>query len=174
MTADWPEDEPTEAADAPTAPLNTDGGPIGAERAARLLELVAAGTTVPKACAALGVKREAFWHLHARDGAFRDAVYQARLMGVEALADEILELADNRLQDPKDRALAIEARKWLLTKLMPRRYGDKVDVSVNQGRTIESMTDAEILAEIARLRAAGASTGAAPEESGPDQLTRLH
>lgn len=174
MVADWPEDEPTEAADAPTAPLNTDGGSIGAQRAARLLELVAAGTTVPKACAALGVKREAFWHLHARDGAFRDAVFQARLMGVEALADEILELADNRLQDPKDRALAIEARKWLLTKLMPRRYGDKLDLSVNHGRTIESMTDAEIDAEIARLRAAGVTAGEAEAEPSPDQLARLH
>jgi len=171
VAADWPEadvDEPERP------PLNTDGGALGPERAGRLLEMVSAGTTVPKACAALGVKREAFWHLHARDGAFRDAVYQARLMGVEALADEILELADNRLQDPKDRALAIEARKWLLTKLMPRRYGDKLDLSVNQGRTVESMTDAEIDAEIARLRSSGVTAGETEAEPSPDQLSRLH
>ena len=157
--ADWPEDEPTEAPDQP------QGDPW-----ARVCELIAAGTLAPKAIAACGLTRGEFWSRHARDMAFRDAVYQARLLGIEALADEILEIADSRA-DPRHRTVQIEARKWLLTKLMPKRYGDKVDLNVTSARSVEQMTDAEITA---RLRALDAADHAAASAAGPDESSTVH
>ena len=155
MVADWPDDEPTGAPDEPQRPRE-----ITPEVGERICHLIAAGNTVPKALTMVGVTKGVFWSKHARDGAFRDAVYQARLMGVEALADEILEIADSRA-DPRHRAVQIEARKWLLTKLMPRRYGDKVDLNVTTQKDVERMTDAEIVARLKYLRGRDSAGGAA-------------
>ena len=160
MAHDWPEDEPT----------GDPGGPQGhreitPEVAERICHLIAAGTAVPKALVQVGVSRGQFWSKHARDGAFRDAVYQARLMGVEALADEILEIAEEK-SDPRHRQVRIDARKWLLSKLLPKRYGDKVDLTVSQSKPLEQMTDAELYERLRHLEGAArvaASAGSADE-----------
>jgi hypothetical protein len=41
-------------------------------------------------------------------------------------ADEIVELADRGELDPRDRQVRIDARKWIMSKLAPRRYGDRL------------------------------------------------
>ena len=168
MAQDWPEDEPTGPPDAPQGHRE-----ITPDLAERICHLIAAGTAVPKALVQVGVSRGQFWSRHARDGAFRDAVYQARLMGVEALADEILEIADSRA-DPRHRAVQIEARKWLLTKLMPRRYGDKVDLQVTTQKEVERMTDAEIVARLKAIRGGAASDGAAEAGGGSHEPPTVH
>ena len=51
----------------------------------------------------------------------------------DKMADEILSIADNGKTDDnvivqRDR-LRIDSRKWLLAKLHPKKYGDKLDVA---------------------------------------------
>ena len=41
-------------------------------------------------------------------------------------ADEIVEIADGET-DAQDRRVKIEARKWIVSKLLPRTFGDKVE-----------------------------------------------
>lgn len=60
---------------------------------------------------------------------------RAKEEGIERFADEIAEIADNESQDifnpakvARDR-LRIDSRKWLLSKLIPKKYGDKLDVT---------------------------------------------
>jgi hypothetical protein len=68
----------------------------------------------------------------------------ARVVQMHLLADSILEIADDGSQDTvvndKGRAekntewitrtrLKLDTRKWLLAKLLPRVYGDKLDVT---------------------------------------------
>ncbi len=43
-------------------------------------------------------------------------------------ADEIREIADNQSLDPNSRRVMVDARKWIASKLMPRVYGDRLDV----------------------------------------------
>ena len=43
-------------------------------------------------------------------------------------AEEIVDLADNST-DPKKTRLQIEARKWVACKLLPKKYGDKLDIT---------------------------------------------
>ena len=168
MAHDWPEDEPTGPPDEPQGPRE-----ITPDLADRICHLISAGMTVPKALAAVDVSKGLFWSKHARDGAFRDAVYQARLMGIEALADEILEIADSRA-DPRHRAVQIEARKWLLTKLMPRRYGDKVDLNVTSQKEVERMTDAEIVARLKAIRGRDSADGVAEAGGGAIEPPTVH
>lgn len=61
---------------------------------------------------------------------FRAQYTRARELAVEVMAEEILELADADGVSPgavaRDR-LGVETRKWLMGKLKPKKYGDKVE-----------------------------------------------
>ena len=67
---------------------------------------------------------------------------RAKEQGIERFADEIAEIADNESQDifnpskvARDR-LRIDSRKWLLSKLIPKKYGDKLDLDVKGDQNI--------------------------------------
>lgn len=59
----------------------------------------------------------------------------------ELLADEIIELADESVDDIKGdksdaarvqaRKLQVDSRKWAASKMKPKKYGDKVDLTSN-------------------------------------------
>jgi hypothetical protein len=112
-----------------------------------ICEGLAAGRTLKDVCAkesmpdASTVRR---WVLNADHPL--SAKYQiARTLGLHEMADSLLEIADNtekdfrpgtnqdgaKIVDEKaiNRAkLQIETRRWLLSKLLPRQFGDKVHV----------------------------------------------
>ena len=59
----------------------------------------------------------------------------------DLLAEEILSIADNgsnadNVIVQRDR-LRIDSRKWLLSKLQPKKYGDKLDVGVTGNITLQ-------------------------------------
>ena len=69
----------------------------------------------------------------------------ARQLGLDAMADELLEIADdgsgditydaqgNRIVNGEHinrSRLRVDTRKWYLSKLAPKRYGEKVDLNV--------------------------------------------
>lgn len=71
---------------------------------------------------------------------------QARDLGLEAMADELFDIADETTKDTftdkdgNDRPnnewitrsrLRVDTRKWYLSKLAPKRYGDRLDVAVS-------------------------------------------
>lgn len=66
-------------------------------------------------------------------------------MGLEVMADELFDIADETSQDTITDAegnarpnsewitrsrLRVDTRKWYLSKLAPKRYGDRLDVAV--------------------------------------------
>jgi hypothetical protein len=86
---------------------------------------------------------------------------RARETGLQKLGDDVLALADsadeNNYQAVK---LAIDARKWYLSKLMPKVYGDRqhLDVESKVEVTQSMPTDAEL----ARILAAAIAETQAP------------
>ena len=54
---------------------------------------------------------------------------RARLVGYHTMADELIEISDNPAADKdvvqRDR-LRVDTRKWLLSKALPKIYGDKL------------------------------------------------
>lgn len=84
---------------------------------------------------------------------FRDQYAQAKVDGAEALAEEMFEIADDATndymvdieldEDGKEKAagyrlmgeniqrskLRIDTRKWYLSKIMPKKYGDKLELN---------------------------------------------
>jgi hypothetical protein len=84
----------------------------------------------------------------ATNESFRDQYTRAREAQADALFEEILEIADDTSRDTivkegKDGAeyeaansewinrsrLRVDARKWMASKLAPKKYGDKLDVN---------------------------------------------
>lgn len=61
------------------------------------------------------------------DEAFRDKYERARDAQADALADEIVDIADGdgEESDPQRDRLRVDARKWVAAKLKPKKYGDK-------------------------------------------------
>lgn len=53
---------------------------------------------------------------------------RAKSDGLEAIANDTLAIADDDDLDPNDKRVRIDTRKWLLSKLVPKVYGDRLDV----------------------------------------------
>ena len=81
---------------------------------------------------------------------FQQRYTQAREVQAEFMADELLELADDATEDltgegqPNRIAvqrskLKIDTRKWVASKLLPRKYGDRIDMKVTGELSLAEM-----------------------------------
>lgn len=122
-----------------------------------LLEDIANGFSLSAALQRLDPAPSYWW---AKDCLRRDSDLKARyqeavLDRADRLAEELLELADTPMPKGLDGPAAsawvqqlrvrIDVRKWAASKLAPRLYGEKLDVSVTETRI--SVTAALALAE---------------------------
>jgi len=72
---------------------------------------------------------------------------QAKEESADALADEMLDIADDSERDYTEEGrvntehvqrarLRVDTRKWIASKLKPKKYGDKLDLNANHAGTI--------------------------------------
>lgn len=77
---------------------------------------------------------------------FSERYTRAREAQAETHADRLIEIADNDTIDPNHKRIMVDTRKWVASKLKPKRYGDKAEVehSGNVGLTVNvvRLTDA--------------------------------
>lgn len=89
---------------------------------------------------------------------FADHYARARDAQADALADEMLDIADDGSNDWMERSekkgggweengeaigrsrLRLDARKWIASKLKPKKYGDKLDLDHSGGMSIQVIT----------------------------------
>jgi len=114
--------------------------------AKRICAELADGVSLRAVCKADDMPSEATvraWALDDVEG-FSAHYTRARELGYERLADDILEISDDGSndtyvdQDGNPRTdqdviarsrLRVDSRKWMLAKMLPKRYGDKLDLS---------------------------------------------
>jgi hypothetical protein len=139
------------------------------EIAAEICERLAAGESLRAICRDLHMPEEAAvrqWVAKDLNG-FASQYAQAREAGYHVMADEILEIADDSSHDtvhteqgerPDSEWIArsklrVDSRKWLLSKMLPKVYGDtqKIDLSNTDG-TLQ-LTEAARAARVAELLA---------------------
>lgn len=110
---------------------------------------VAAGEAASTALAEREVNRRTFWAHLAKDDEAANKYARAKSLGLERLADEIIDIADARegdvmLDEETGRRLIdneavqrarlrVDSRKWLLSKLAPKKYGDKLGLTGGDG-----------------------------------------
>lgn len=61
--------------------------------------------------------------------AFSDQYAKAREIGYRDMAEEILEIADDKAGDAQRDRLRVDSRKWLLSKALPKIYGEKLETT---------------------------------------------
>ena len=116
-----------------------------AELAERVIDaMVGNGLSLRKACLMHDVSAQTVLRAVDADRALAEQYDRARAAVIERLADEVMELADapvatldNGATDPglvRQRQLQVDTRKWFLSKLAPKVYGDRLDVQVSDTR----------------------------------------
>lgn len=85
-----------------------------------------------------------------RYASFREQYEKARVAGLEMMADEIMEISDAPVGSTQTGAtdsgavqkqrLQVDTRKWLLSKLLPKKYGEKVDLNHQGGFSLTVIT----------------------------------
>ena len=107
-----------------------------------LLEAIANGASLTGALERLEPAPSYFWAKKClrNDPNLRQRYEQACEDRVDRMAEELLELADTPIPDHLDgpgksawvnqKRLQIDARKWVTSRLYPRRYGERLDMAV--------------------------------------------
>ena len=101
-----------------------------------ILEEVAAGEGVTKGLKARKLSQRSFWGHIAQDPAAADAYAQARVRGLDRISEDALDIADDGALAPDDRRIRVDTRKWLLSKLAPKKYGDKLGLTDGEGKPL--------------------------------------
>lgn len=144
------------------------------EVADAICERLANGETLRAICRDEAMPPEATvrrWALDDVQG-FAAQYARARDLGLDAMAEGLLEIADEADTVQKVGAdgetmevafdsvavqrnkLRVDARKWLLSKMAPKKYGDKLQHTGDGGGPVEvrNLSDAELAAKIAALK----------------------
>lgn len=126
-----------------------------------ILERIAEGESLNKICKddAMPSKSTVFKWLTEIDG-FSDRYVRAREAQADVLFDEILEIADDGLNDTYTDAegnertnqdviarsrLRVDARKWMAGKLRPKKYGEKLELSGDPDRPLQTVVRIELV-----------------------------
>lgn len=89
---------------------------------------VASGESLYKVCEDPHMPSETtvrFWAIEDRDG-FASKYALAREALMEKWSEDIVTIADDATLEPNDRRVRTENRRWLMSKLAWKRYGDKL------------------------------------------------
>lgn len=99
------------------------------ELASAICERLADGESLRSICRTEGMPDERTvrgWVIDNREG-FSPQYTRARDIGLDARADRMVEQAE-AAEDAGLGRLAMDANRWYLSKMAPKRYGDKVEV----------------------------------------------
>jgi hypothetical protein len=101
------------------------GIPLEARAYSNVLELVADGMSLRRACARVGISRSTWWRALQADSDLWSRYARARELQAEALASDIRDLADSVTPETANAdRVRIDALKWIAAKLHPKVYGD--------------------------------------------------
>lgn len=98
------------------------------DKAAQILAMMTEGMSIKAICEAddMPDPRSVYRWLMVNE-TFRQNYAKAQQDRTTAFAEEMLEIADEKTGDPARDRLRLDTRKWLMSKMDPKRYGDKVE-----------------------------------------------
>ena len=101
------------------------------ELAADICQRVSDGAPLREVCRAPGMPPESTVRQWARDdrNGFAGQYQAARMMQVECWADEIIITGNRDDLEPHDKRVRCDNLKWLLSKLAPKKFGERLLVA---------------------------------------------
>lgn len=104
---------------------------ISRGQADAILKDLISGASIRKTLKKHGVTEYAFYKTIDSDPNLSKEYARAQQVRAELLADEIVEIADDATDSQKARN-QIDVRKWYASKMQPHKYGERIDLNVNQ------------------------------------------
>jgi hypothetical protein len=117
---------------------------------------------------------------------FAEQYARAREAQMEAMADEIVDIADDGTNDYAKKTrpdgseyeafdaehvqrskLRVDTRKWLMSKLAPKKYGEKLDLNV--AGSLQTVSDEDLDARIAQLLGQAGTAATAGREGAAEE-----
>lgn len=151
---------------------------------------IASGESLRAICTSEGMpSKTSVFRWLASNEKFRDQYAHAKEAGCEALAEELFDIADDgtndwvQSNDPDNPGyrlngehvqrskLRVDTRKWYLSKIVPKKYGENSKVELAGSIDLRKMSDDEIDEELAQLAAVVAV--AAPQDGAIDDGSDL-
>jgi len=153
----------------PTTKKTTKPSTFSDETADEILRRLIDGESLRSICKTKGMPHEStvrWWVATDEHGDFTQRFLRARDLGLDAMAEETLEISDDGQNDWMERhgedgenlgwklngehvnrsRLRVDTRKWYLSKLASKRYGEKVEVTNKQ--ELSEASDEELRAAI--------------------------
>jgi hypothetical protein len=119
---------------------------------AEILRLAALGNSIPRISRVPGMPTaETIRDWIKQDAAFGGRFKEQRQLGMDAIADDLIDIADNAIGDVHRDKLRLDVRKWLLSKWAPAAYGDRVAVTGAEDAPPIAITDTDRAARIAQI-----------------------
>ncbi len=106
------------------------------QKAAAILAIIHDGFSLRTACEKVGVKAPTFVLWCSQNNDLAEQYAQARVACIDKIADDTIRIADEPVGTlinggtdsgaVNKQRLQVDTRKWLLSKLAPKRFGDKL------------------------------------------------
>lgn len=93
-----------------------------------VMEGIAEGQTLRGLARQHNFSKSAWYNLLAADDELRGRFARAREEGFDAIAEETVEIADDKAEDPASRRVRVDTRLKLLAKWSPKKYGDATTI----------------------------------------------
>jgi len=107
-----------------------NGNSYTPEQIDRLLALLADGQSLRSVCSKPDMpNKETVFRWLRTDEEFEARYRVAKQESADSLVDEMRDIVDDAGLDPNDKRVRIDARKWIASKMKPKVYGDKVQLS---------------------------------------------
>jgi hypothetical protein len=119
---------------------------VGKDAIPGILEAMENGKSLRHACDEFGVPQSSFMRWVDADAALADQYARARARLLDIQAEELEQIGDQAVAAESAVTVAglrlkSDNRKWLLSKLAPKKYGDKLDLTHGGGIKVHSVTD---------------------------------
>lgn len=107
------------------------------EQVKSIFEQMEQGVSLRKACESQKVKPNTFLNLKDKDEKLSEQYARSMEKGLMSRAGDMLDYAKDSKDDPYTKKLYIDTLKWVLSKQLPKKFGDKLEV---EGKNIAPTT----------------------------------
>ena len=102
-----------------------------------IFEQLEQGVSLRKACESQKVKPNTFLNLKDKDKKLSEQYARSMEIGLMSRAGDMLDYTRESKDDPNTKKLYIDTLKWILSKQLPKKFGDKLEV---EGKNIAPTT----------------------------------
>lgn len=122
---------------------------LSKEQLLEACHIIANGVSLRKTASFLGVAPSCLRRslLEANDAEVRKRYTHAQELKIEAMVDECMDIADEAT-DPGIARVRIDTRKWLASKILPKKYGDRKPIDEQQGKVTVNVAMSPVRKEL--------------------------